>query len=528
MSSHRRNAALLAVFLLAVALCPLLAAPKQIELDPVAQTPPAGKPPAAYHTLRIGQNSNCHLRGASASAYVKENAAQFPGRWGWMPQCRVGGSDGDRNRTLLYFDLADLPRDAHVQQATLVCSLVRETARQASGHRYGAYLVKLPDAPGWDAAEVTLAERKAGATWPGGIAACTGKLPAAVGEVIQKRIHLHGRERNVPVEIRFDLTGAVRAWRAGKVPNCGVLLDNRLGGGAYDIYSARSLRPELRPYLEIDSSHAPKAAPKPVEARLSAPAGDDWVAPMRRVHARFKGTPGTLAQYGDSITVTMAFLAGYSWSGKIEAKNMTPEVRRDADTVQNYANLKLWREWKGGQWGNTGMMMSNWLHKNIDAWQRKMNPEAAVIMFGTNDIGRLWPPAYTENMAASLRRMMADGTVPILTSIPPANRRGHREYWLAALAIARALEVPLIDYYAEVRRRRPDDWNGRLDKFAAYRKNVYEAPTLVAADGTHPSNPKPWRGDFSDDALNHNGFVLRNYMTVRTYAEVIRKVLKAK
>ena len=203
---------------------------------------------------------------------------------------------------------------------------------------------------------------------------------------------------------------------------------------------------------------------------------------------------------------------------------MTPAVARDAATVEKYANLKLWREWKGGEWGNTGMMMSNWLYRNIDAWQRKMDPETAVIMFGTNDIGRLWPPEYTENMAASLRRMMADGTVPMLTSIPPAHRDGHYEYWLAALSIAHGLKVPLIDYYAEVVRRRPDDWDGRLEKFAEYRKNVYSVPTLVSADGTHPSNPKPWQRDFSDDALNHNGFVLRDYMTIRKYAEIIRKV----
>ena len=34
-----------------------------------------------------------------------------------------------------------------------------------------------------------------------------------------------------------------------------------------------------------------------------------WVAPMKDVHAKFKGTPGTLATFGDSITVTMAFWA---------------------------------------------------------------------------------------------------------------------------------------------------------------------------------------------------------------------------
>jgi len=119
--------------------------------------------------------------------------------------------------------------------------------------------------------------------------------------------------------------------------------------------------------------------------------------------------------------------------------------------------------------------------------------------------------------------------VPMLTSIPPANKSGHYEYWLAALSIAHGLKVPLIDYYAEIIRRRPDDWNGRLEKFKEYRqrgKDGYQVPTLVSADGTHPSNPKQWLKDFSEEALSHNGFVLRDYMTIRMYAKIIEKVLQ--
>jgi hypothetical protein len=172
------------------------------------------------------------------------------------------------------------------------------------------------------------------------------------------------------------------------------------------------------------------------------------------------------------------------------------------------------------------MMMSDWLINNIDVWQKKMNPEMSVVMFGTNDIGRIWPPEYTENMAASLRRMMADGTVPMLTSIPPASGRPARPYWLAALSIAHGLRVPLIDYHAEIMRRRPDDWDGRLEKFRAYKG--YQVPTLVSRDGTHPSNPKEFVQNFSDEALSSNGYTLRDYMTLRKYYQIITKVLKPK
>jgi hypothetical protein len=222
----------------------------------------------------------------------------------------------------------------------------------------------------------------------------------------------------------------------------------------------------------------------------------------------------------------MAFLAGFSWSDKIEPKNCPPEVRKEMDLVQSYADRKLWREWKEGQWGNTGMMMSDWLMANVDGWQRKMDPEVSVILFGTNDLGRIMPPEYTENMAASLRRMMADGTVPMLTTVPPKSGRDEMVYdhWLAALCIARALKVPVIDFYSEIMRRRPDDWDGSLAKFDRYQG--YDVRTLISRDGTHPSNPREYVGDFSERALSASGYNLRNYMTLRMYARIISGVLR--
>lgn len=500
-------------------------APADVPLHSISATPDAAKASGQYAVVHVGQASSCDLRGKSTDAYVKEAVGRFPGPWGWMTMGRIGGVAGDFSRALLYFDLRDIPKQASIKQAKLHLSLVGETSTQVAAYRYGAFLLKLPDTPGWDAQHATAARRMADKAWPGGsVVAASNGSPLAIGKVIAKDMEYRGRKRRVNAAIEFDITGAVRAWVRGKTPNCGIVLDNRIEGGAYDFHSCRSFSPELRPRLEITLSPAVTKRPAPMVVRPAAPAGNYWVEPMRAVHGRFRGKAGTLAQYGDSITVTMAFLASYSWSGKIEPKNCPPAVRREMDVLARYANLKLWREWKGGQWGNTGMMMSNWLIDNIDAWQKKMNPEVAVIMFGTNDLGRIRPPQYTENMAAALRRMMADGTVPMLTSIPPAARGGARDYWLASLSIAHGLRVPLIDYYGEIMRRRPDDWNGRLDKFKDYKG--YDVPTLVSRDGTHPSNPRKYLNDFSEPALSASGYGLRDYMTLRTYSQVVTEVLR--
>ena len=507
--------------------------PAKLELDPVSKTPDAGKGDGDYDVVCVGQNPKCVFRGKSTDAYIKENVGQFPGTWGWMNQCRVGGVAGDFSRTLLYFDLSKLPRAASIKSAKLVCSLVTQTSRNIRGYRNGVFLLMLPVPagkvilPGWSASGVTAAEYRSGQPWPkGGVVACSSDKPVSLGVITQKEGTRRGRKYRYDAGIEFDLTGAVRAWVQGKALNFGVVLDNRIEGGAYDIYSSRAFRPGLRPYLQLEMSPGPNMVAPPITVKLAPPPGDYWVAPMRDVYKRFKGKKGTLALYGDSITISMAYLGSHSGGKGITAKNMAPEVRKEMDLVQKYANRRLWRDWRGGGWGNTGNMMSDWLFGNIDGWQKKMQPECATIMFGTNDLGRICPPQYTENMAASLRRMMQDGTVPMLNSIPPAARGGHREYWLAALSIAHGLKVPLIDYYAETMRRRPDDWNGRLKKFRDAGLTGYNVTTIVSGDGTHPSNPAKYRKDWSEEALSCSGFGLRDYMTLRMYYQVISKVFQ--
>jgi hypothetical protein len=88
------------------------------------------------------------------------------------------------------------------------------------------------------------------------------------------------------------------------------------------------------------------------------------------------------------------------------------------------------------------------------------------------------------------------------------------------------MKVPLVDFFAECLKRRPDDWDGTLPKFNDGNKDVYQVPTLISRDGVHPSNPKQFSGDYSEDGLRSNGFVLRNYLTLIAYADVIKHILK--
>jgi lysophospholipase L1-like esterase len=175
-------------------------------------------------------------------------------------------------------------------------------------------------------------------------------------------------------------------------------------------------------------------------------------------------------------------------------------------------------------------MTVRWIHKNIDAWLKKMNPEVAVYMFGTNDLFKVPPDEYERLTREVIQKMLDNGTVVILTTIPPKSGRFEKSKQYAEIVrkIGKELQVPVCDYMGEVLDRRPDDWDGRLPKFAEGGRKGYQVLTLVAGDGTHPSNPKEFVKDFSEEGLRTSGFTLRNYLTVKFYADVIREVLQAK
>jgi len=250
-----------------------------------------------------------------------------------------------------------------------------------------------------------------------------------------------------------------------------------------------------------------------------------WVAPMKDVHAHFKGTAGTLAAFGDSITVTLAFWAPLQG----EPKNMPADMAAALATVRGHMKPDCWAKWKGPAYGSEGGMTIRWADENVDRWLKKLNPEAAVILFGTNDLSGLDRKEFRAKTASVVDRCLKNGTVVLLTTLPPRSGalEKARDFADAVRAVAKEKHVPLIDYQAEILRRRPDDWDGSLPKFKDVKGGEYEVPTLIARDGVHPSFPKAHQ-DYSADSLSKSGYALRNYLTVVAYADVIKRVLKAK
>lgn len=248
-----------------------------------------------------------------------------------------------------------------------------------------------------------------------------------------------------------------------------------------------------------------------------------WVASMKAVHEKFKGERGTFAQFGDSITVSRAFWFGLQYA----PKNLSPEATQALALVKDYMLEECW-DWKGPEFGSQGRMTVRWAHQNVDKWLQDLNPEVALMMFGTNDLSSLDVSEYETKTREVVQKCLANGNILILSTIPPKHGQAEKAavFAEAVRRIARERKLPLIDYHAEILRRRPTDWDGATDPFRQYQG--YDVPTLISRDGVHPSNPQQYANDYSDEALRNNGFALWSYLALLKYAEVIEWVLPKK
>ncbi len=231
---------------------------------------------------------------------------------------------------------------------------------------------------------------------------------------------------------------------------------------------------------------------------------------MREVHSDFKGQEGYVAQFGDSITYSMAFWSPMSWD------NPDRFIMQDDGLPRAPTKLR-WRDYikgardKGPKHANYSGWRVGQLLKSMDTVLERDRPEVAIIMIGTNDIsGGSVPASYRSDLEKVIRKCTAANCVPILNTIPPRRSRDEAvdEANRIIRGVATKLNVPLADFHAEVvRRRSGNTWDG----------------TLISRDGVHPSGGKS--NDYSEASLNVCGYALRNWVNFLVYRQVYFRVL---
>jgi len=122
---------------------------------------------------------------------------------------------------------------------------------------------------------------------------------------------------------------------------------------------------------------------------------------------------------------------------------------------------------------------------------------------------------YAADMEKIVSRLLANGTVVILSTIPPLidNLKLSEQYNAALWKLAERNRVPVIDYYGEITARRPGlTWDG----------------TLMGKGDGHPSGDRAGVTAASEPTaanLRESGYLLRGWLSVRKLAEVKRRVL---
>jgi len=258
------------------------------------------------------------------------------------------------------------------------------------------------------------------------------------------------------------------------------------------------------------------------QAKAKDPA--DYAEAMKKVAVKFKGKEGVVVHLGDSIT----YANGYSgWARHGAGK--TPQeqavckwmhVGADDDT-DGFFLCRVDRPGNRSDTAASGVRSDEYLAGGkgglppLAEILKKYNPRMAVVMLGTNDVnGGRGVAEYKVDMTRIVDALIVNGTIPILSTIPPVVGKEDpvKAYNAALKQLVAERKVPLIDYWAEIMKRRPNDWKG----------------TLISDDGVHPSaefggaNPG---SEPTEQNLKNCGLLLRGWLSVQKIVEVKERVL---
>lgn len=270
----------------------------------------------------------------------------------------------------------------------------------------------------------------------------------------------------------------------------------------------------------------------------------DWVAYCRSVHAGWSGTDGFAVHLGDSITYANAYGQWARYGGG--------KTQDDID-ICNWLHSS---DWPGG--GNnsasgwylaaydmpggrsytaeSGIRTDQYISgaadlpsmdqmytlgfTNPDGKQYR-DAEVAVVMLGTNDAsGNRQTSAMIADLETIIDKLLANKIIVALSTLPPkrVDMTDVQNYNTAIRNLAQTKQLPLIDFYEEVMRRRPGDtWDG----------------TLISGDGVHPTassggylaSSDPYAGNGA--ALSWSGYLLRCWLSVQKIQEIWTKVIDA-
>jgi lysophospholipase L1-like esterase len=252
--------------------------------------------------------------------------------------------------------------------------------------------------------------------------------------------------------------------------------------------------------------------------------GWDYAPAMKKVAAAFTGKEGVVLHIGDSITYANPYS---QWARHGKGKT----ARDDAickwmhtgkrDDTDGWHLCSVDREGGRSDTAVGGIRADEMLAGGksgiapLKDLVKRYHPRMVVLMLGTNDAsaGRKTSD-YKKDMARAVDIILANGSIPVLSTLPPHPGRPElvKSYNAALKEIGKDKKIPMIDYWREIIKRRPRDWNGTL----LGKNDVH--PTAAQGGATAASEP-------TQANLKNSGYLLRGWLSVRKIAEVKERVL---
>lgn len=252
------------------------------------------------------------------------------------------------------------------------------------------------------------------------------------------------------------------------------------------------------------------------EGARHSPMTREIVARQKAVVSRGKelgARPDVFAKIGDSITVHQGFLHCFAEArdadlGDHEA--LLPTISFFGKTTADGDHVSFARKSKaaGVGWSTFGAL-GHARHSPLHIELGRTKPAFAVVMLGTNETYGGGVPNYQRNLRRVVQEILADGVLPIVSTIPP--RRDSRDLDAIVVEMNRVVReiaesevVPFVDYGGELR---------KLPGFG------------LGPDGIHPVAHAKRPCDLRDEGLA-GGVNVRNLVTLEALDRVRRFVVE--
>jgi|SRR5579862_236673 len=253
-------------------------------------------------------------------------------------------------------------------------------------------------------------------------------------------------------------------------------------------------------------------------------APSDYAETMKKVASKFTGKDGVVIHLGDSITYANQY-GGWARGGKGRTPQEDAALKwmhcNDNNDSDGWYLARVDRPGNRSDTAVSGIRSYEFLEGGkggippMAEVVKKYNPQIAIVMLGTNDAnGGRTPAQYKADMTKVVDLLVANGTIPILSTLPPIKGKDDlvKSFNAVLAELVKEKKLPIIDYYGEILKRRPTDWLG----------------TLISDDGVHPTGDHGGASPSSEpteDNLKNSGYLLRGVLSVRKIAEVKAKVL---